>query len=218
MNTPPFKPGDRVGRLTIIRREGVNAFRRVLWLTRCDCGATQVLPTGGMASGSTRSCGCLQRELLGNRVRKHGHGANGKRSVEYKTWLRIKERCNRPGNKDYVKYGARGITVCERWETSFEDFLSDMGPRPSSRHSIERIDGAKGYSPDNCCWATATEQAANRRSTRYVIVDGSRVPAIAADRLLGLYPGRISSVASIKKITHQEAMLHAIKQKKAAAP
>src|SRR5690606_36132486 len=78
---------------------------------------------------------------------------------EYQTWLRIKKRCHNPLDKSYPQYGGRGIEVCQEWRESFQAFLRDMGPRPSPHHSIDRLDGTKGYSPDNCRWATKEEQA-----------------------------------------------------------
>jgi hypothetical protein len=76
------------------------------------------------------------------------------------------QRCNNPRQPAYSDYGGRGIKVCDRWQESFENFLSDMGPRPSDEHSIERIDNDKGYEPTNCRWATAKEQRANQRAPR----------------------------------------------------
>lgn len=95
---------------------------------------------------------------------------------EFETWARIKGRCYNKSNKDYPRYGGRGITVCERWLESFENFLADMGQRPSSKHSIDRFPDNDGpYAPGNCRWATAAEQLANRRITTWVEFEGKRV-------------------------------------------
>ena len=87
-------------------------------------------------------------------------------TAEYRTWKNMKSRCYNKSIKSYEYYGARGIAVCDRWLNSFENFLSDMGLRPSPSHSIDRKDNSLGYSPDNCTWATKAEQAANRRTFR----------------------------------------------------
>lgn len=100
------------------------------------------------------------------------HGHTNPPSPEYRTWLHIKHRCLNPANKRWDRYGGRGITVCDRWKDSFENFLGDMGLRPSPDHQIERIDNDGDYTPENCTWATRADQARNRRRTRLVTWDG----------------------------------------------
>jgi hypothetical protein len=94
------------------------------------------------------------------------------KSLEYKVWIGMKQRCTNPKNPDFKDYGARGITMCQRWLDSFDDFVTDMGPRPSIKHSIDRIENHKGYEPGNCRWATNLEQSRNRRSTILITMDG----------------------------------------------
>lgn len=198
--------GDRYGRLVMVRRTSVLPGRAQIWLATCDCGAEVEIRAEDVRTGRTRSCGCLQKELAAEKRRTHGQGAEGRRTPEYKTWLRIKSRCSRPSDRDYRKYGAKGIVVCERWATSFEAFLSDMGPRPSSKHSIDRIDGSGHYEPGNCRWATPAIQALNTTWVRFVTLSGERVSCAEAERRIGIGRCRISPFAIRRGISHQEAM------------
>jgi hypothetical protein len=120
---------------------------------------------------------------------KHGHRPEGKPTPEYSAWCSLRERC-RPGSKDYARYGARGITVCERW-SAFTNFLADMGLRPSPLHSIERKDNNGPYSPDNCKWATDIEQSNNKRNNVWLEFQEKRLTLAGWDRELGLRRGTV---------------------------
>lgn len=122
------------------------------YLCRCDCGAT-LTPT---VSKLKRLRGCP-------RCNATKHGAVG--TSEYATWAGIRKRCTNQQGKDWSNYGGRGISICDRWSL-FENFLADMGPRPSPSHSIDRVDNDGDYEPGNCRWATKTEQNRNSRWTR----------------------------------------------------
>lgn len=115
----------------------------------------------------------------------HGHTKNGKWTPEYRTWSAMKERCGLVSSKAWKNYGARGIKVCDRW-LDFSFFFADMGPKPSSAHSIDRIDNNGNYEPSNCRWASRAEQISNRRNTLRVDVDGQQVELRALSRLIGV--------------------------------
>lgn len=100
--------------------------------------------------------------------RKHGHASTGVVSAEYRSWAAMLQRCTNPHHKHFNKYGGAGVTVCDRWANSFQDFLADMGKRPGLEYSLERVDGSKGYEPGNCRWATRKEQQRNRTVVKVV--------------------------------------------------
>lgn len=149
------------------------------WLCRCECGNDKVMPDRSFRKGA-RSCGCLISEAA---RMKATHGMTN--SAENLIWRAMKQRCSNPKAEAYPLYGGRGIKVCERW-MKFENFFSDMGPRPSSRHSIDRIDTNGGYSPENCRWATKEQQANNTRSNRFVTFNGETLTLAQWERKLGL--------------------------------
>ena len=155
--------GDRYGRLVVIsdpEKPTVSSNVRC----RCDCGRETSVRVRRLLAGETKSCGCLRR--------KHGatyqNRTPGKATPEYTAWLSMRRRCGDPKVWNYSEYGGRGIRVCQQWQESFERFLSDMGPRPSSEHSLDRIDPNGNYEPGNCRWATPTEQQNNLRTNRLV--------------------------------------------------
>ena len=167
----------RFGRLTALSKIGrrQHGRSRIYWECLCDCGEHCTIETNSLTSDRTRSCGCLQRELVKERCLVHGGTVNGKHSPEYESWQKAKSRCYKPSDPKFPLYGARGITMCARWQASFAAFLEDMGWRPSPKHSLDRYPDNNGnYEPGNCRWATAKKQSNNRRSNVIVTVDGEK--------------------------------------------
>ena len=164
----------RSGRLMAISRAARKpGDRNVMWRCQCDCGRLTEVAAANFGK-STLSCGCLARETAAEVLRGNTHQRthNKSKSAEYGIWNKMKQRCQNPRNHKYRIYGGRGISVCDRWDNSFEAFLADMGPRPSPVYSIDRIDNDRGYEPGNCRWATKAEQARNARFNRIVTIDG----------------------------------------------
>lgn len=177
--------GKVFGRLTVIRYLGHTEVKcsNSIWYCQCTCGKFKAVTRRCLKSGIVRSCGCLQSELVSQRMRDPlrrtipTHKTHGKTSTpEFNVWSKMKHRCSSPSNKCYRHYGGRGITVCDRWLHSFENFLTDMGARPTSKHSIDRIDGNGNYEPGNCRWATMTQQIRNRSISLHVTYEGVTRP------------------------------------------
>lgn len=158
--------GNIYGRLTVIKQEGwklqTNGKRRPTWLCKCECGNEKVIC--GNLGRSTNSCGCLHSEKAAERVYKHGY----QDEPIYQSFNMMKQRCVNPKNPAYVNYGARGITVCDRWlepdGKGFLNFLEDMGERPEGT-SLDRVNNDKGYSKENCRWVGRGTQGFNQRKS-----------------------------------------------------
>lgn len=176
------------GRLTVVAFHDVHKARR-RWLCRCECGADAIVAANGLTTGRTRSCGCLQRETVGAQRRTHGRTG----SAEYRIWKGMRQRCNDPNATNYPSYGGRDITVCDRWLESFDAFLADMGPQPSPDHSLDRIDGTRGYEPGNVRWATKTEQARNQANNHTLEHDGVSCTIAEWGERTGLAPKLIEN-------------------------
>lgn len=158
--------GERHGRLTVISRAGSAKYGGTTWNCVCDCGAERLVVGRFMRDGTTSSCGCLRRELCISQKSPLGagakttHGMSGTKT--YHAWQSMKARCFNPNNGAWRHYGGRGITVCDRWADSFENFLADLGEAPPER-TLDRINVNGNYEPTNCRWATQDQQLENRR-------------------------------------------------------
>jgi hypothetical protein len=186
MRTRSDLTGKKFGRWTALEYVGlVRGARR--WRCACECGNTKEVNTKELLQGRTNSCGCLAAELSSKRRFVHGLS----NSKIHRIWSHILTRCLNSNNKDYPRYGGRGITICERW-MNFENFLEDMGIPPTDLHSIDRERVNGNYEPGNCRWATAKEQARNRRNSLIVSHNGISVTAAEWDESLGFFRGTVA--------------------------
>lgn len=151
--------GKKYGKLTVLEFSHVK--RTVHWICQCECGNTVVAAGHHLRAGTVTTCGCAHRK---------SNGMSG--SPVYKVWQAMKSRCYNPKDSHYRNYGARGITVIDRWLESFSNFFDDMGERPFVGATLERVDNSKGYSKANCKWATRHEQMANTRASRILTYNG----------------------------------------------
>ena len=191
-----MKIGDRFGRLTVTGLiAGQTKPRRVhpRALVACDCGSFKTVQRSNLASAMSASCGCLQRELAASRQRRHGHAEGKTITGEYRAWVSMLTRCYNSRSVFFSHYGARGIAACERWRHDFAAFLADMGPRPSPKHSLDRIDNDGGYEPGNCRWATRSEQARNKRNTQFITAYGVTLPIAEWAEATGINLGTLRS-------------------------
>lgn len=178
--------GQKFGRLTvesIVSVEGA----RIRLACVCECGGTRVARHDHIRAGSTASCGCMHREAMSA---KKTHGRT--KSAEHITWGNMIARCENERATHYGRYGGRGIRVCERWRSSFANFLADMGPRPTDAHEIDRIDNDGHYEPGNCRWATRTEQMGNTSRSRHIEAGGETLILEEWARRLDVSPDAIT--------------------------
>jgi hypothetical protein len=156
--------GERFGKLVVAgsclpKRQG----KLRLFPVRCDCGNETIATVGDLRAGRFQSCGCGRT--------KHGHSRDGNISPEYTAWDSMKQRCLNPHSTNFRGYGGRGITVCARWmgKEGFQNFLADLGLRPSPKYSLDRYPDNNGnYEPGNCRWATRSQQNKNKRPTKAI--------------------------------------------------
>lgn len=178
----PFRKdlaGKKFGKLTGIEYIGKNKAGWSVWLFQCDCGNLVEKHGTSVTTGHTTSCGCARV------APSKTHGLSS--TSEYGSHANMLRRCSDTENAMYPRYGGRGIAVCDRWlgADGFLNFLSDMGEKPTRKHTLERVDNDKGYSPDNCVWATKKEQGQNRSTTKLITVDGVTKSQSAWDQSKG---------------------------------
>jgi hypothetical protein len=172
--------GLQFGRFTVEGRAENTPSGKARWTCRCQCGVLKIVTSGALVTGHISSCGCLKKEMLSVATLTHG----GSRTPEYEVWQAMWARCTNPKNRAYLHYKDRCPPPAWR---SFEVFYEELGPRPSSLHSLDRRDNNLPYGPGNCRWATAVEQSNNRGTfILRVSLDGDEMSFTAACRKVGI--------------------------------
>lgn len=153
--------GKKYGRLEVLLR-AASGSKRPMWLCRCECGTEKAIRADHLVAGKVVSCGCYVREVVAQKARRHGMS----KTRIYRIWRDMINRCHYEKYPERHLYGGRGIVVCDRWRESFDAFFADMGDAPDGM-SIDRFPDTNGnYEPGNCRWATAKQQANNRRKPK----------------------------------------------------
>lgn len=177
--------GMTFGRLTVVSKAESNKHGAAMWRCACSCGREHLAMGSLLRRGEVKSCGCLKGSSPA-----YNRTHNMSDTPLFRVWATMRNRCKNPKVKGYESYGGRGIKVCERWE-SFENFMADMGPRPSEAHSIDRINVDGDYEPRNCRWATITDQMSNKRNSRFLSANGETHTMAEWARRLGCNPAAI---------------------------
>jgi len=186
MPAPIDLTGQRFGRLIALslapkRPNSANRY----WVCRCECGNEVSILTSSLTRKETKSCGCLQRDVVASMSTTHGATKGKKETREFRIWMGMIQRCENPKYQYYHRYGGRGISVCERWRHSFTLFLEDMGDCPPGR-SIDRIDNDGNYEPSNCRWATSLEQQNNTTRSAMLTCRGETRTIAEWSRIRGI--------------------------------
>ena len=188
--------GEKFGLLKVVQRATDKQKHKPRWVCECECGQTVEADGNHLKTGHTRSCGCL----LGK------SGTHGKSKTRtYNTWLAMRQRCTYDKSEHFGLYGGAGIFVCDRWLNSFENFLADMGERPEGK-TLDRINNDDGYYKENCRWATAQEQAENRRNVKAIKKNGKSQSIAAWCKELGINPHRVYGLIRWRKLSPIDAL------------
>lgn len=189
--------GKKFHRLTVLGFAG-----KRYWYCQCDCGNITRVAGYYLKDGQSKSCGCYSKER--RKVVPLTHGKT--KTKTYRSWYHIKTRCYNQKCPSYKHYGGRGITMCERWRNSFENFLADMGEPPTKNHSIDRIDVNGNYEPSNCRWATSVEQNNNRRNNKHFTYKGKTQTYAEWCREVGITPQRLNELIHKQGKSVREAL------------
>ena len=191
-------PGDRFGRLTVIR-EAERQYGHRYILVRCDCGNEKTVNLGSLVKGSSKSCGCFRKEYISDRNYKHGFTyRNNDKERLYNIWMGIKRRCCDTDDKGYHNCGGRGITVCDEWLNDYSSFRTwSYENGYTDELTIDRINNDAGYDPDNCRWVSMEIQSNNTRVNHRVTYKGETHTLAEWGRITGIKSDLIG--ARIKK-------------------
>lgn len=156
--------GKIFGKLLVLKRSENNIPKLVRYICKCDCGNIREVSSSNLKYGHTKSCGCLAKTI---HIKHHMYN-----HPIYKVYFSMKSRCHNKKNKRYKNYGGRGIVMCDEWKDSFEQFYKDMGPKPSPKHSIDRINNNGNYCKENCKWSTREQQDSNKTNNIFISHNG----------------------------------------------
>jgi len=176
--------GQTFTRLTVVGPINKTKQCKIQWLCICECGSETIVSSDRLVGEISRSCGCLKLQI------QTTHMMTG--TPEYRSWDSMLQRTGNPNSKAFKNYGARKISCCKRWK-KFEQFFSDMGPKPSMKHSIDRIDNNGDYCPENCRWATPKEQQRNKNNNRKLTFMGKTKCAVEWSEITGIRHSTIFS-------------------------
>lgn len=181
--------GQRFGRLTVVERVPVEKGKS-RFVCVCDCGKQTIAVGQDIKSGNTTSCGCVKKAIGLTSNLKHGQSKEANKTGAYRSWTTMKSRCYNEDNNRFCLYGGRGIVVCERWLNSFENFFADMGERPEG-YTLDRINVNGNYSPENCRWASTSEQARNQRTNVWYQFGDEKMIQADVARALNIHPSQV---------------------------
>lgn len=167
------------GKWTVICRADNSKHQQTRWHCVCECGNQRTVQSSDLRSGKSICCGCSRKHHLSH-------------TPEWLSWRAMMQRCNYKDHKYFSLYGGRGITICERWATSFLAFLDDMGPRPTSKHTLDRINSNGNYCPANCRWVTRKQQCRNRRNNKTIAFNGMVLCISEWSEMTGLHKDTIN--------------------------
>lgn len=174
----------KYNKLTVIQSLGKSADGHRLWECVCDCGNKRIDYASKITTGRTKHCKECSRKEAANKVKTHGM----KDSSEYSSWIAMKGRCLNKNHKDYVNYGGKGITICQEWIDSFEEFYKYIGKKQKGQ-SIDRIDNTKGYEPGNVRWANNSQQQRNKQNSLWVLWNDQKTHIMDIAKELGISKG-----------------------------